>query len=182
MAVIGEGHTSLSDPNFCDEELQFCNRQKREVFARFGCAMYYSQCFEQQIRLMLTTMYNNRFLTVPPEDRDSFYSEYLKDTLGKMVKVLGEKTKLSQALEERLKQAVDLRNWLAHHYFYERAREILTQDGRESMISELQDTADVFRVLDIEFTEVSRKWACKLGITQEDVDTEIKRYLSEDDT
>ena len=140
--------------------------------------MYRAHCLEQQIRLMLSTMFNEAFLKVPPEERDVLLNKYNRATLGQMKTELDNTSRLSSTLERKLKKAVDVRNWLAHHYFHDRVKEISTPNGRENMILELQEEADKFGELDMEFTEVFKKWANKLGISQEDIDEEMIRLIS----
>ena len=133
--------------------------QKREVFARFGLAMYYAQCLEQQLGLMLASMYNRQFFEVIPEARDAFFDRELSKTLGRMVKALKKNTiEIPSTLEERLTEALKIRNGLAHGYFYKRSAAILSLQGRENMISELQERVDFFQALDNDFTEIMVEW------------------------
>ena len=162
------------------EDLPLYAQQNREVFARFGLALYFSQCLEQQIGMMLSTMYNRNFMQASPEERDSLLDEVLSKTLGQMERVLKSKNILSSTLEPRLREAVKLRNWLAHRYFYERAREHLTPDGREKMIEELQETADFLRKLDEDFTSIQKEWRRSIGISDEHIQLEMQKLLSSD--
>ena len=159
------------------EDLPLDAKQRREVFARFGVAMYYAQCLEHQLGLMLASMCNRKFLEVPPEDRDAFYDRELTKTLGQMARALKNTIGIPPMLEDRLKKAVEIRNWLAHRYFCERAREILSLREPEHMISELQEQADFLQALDIEFTEIMEKWMERLGVSKEDICEEMRKVL-----
>ena len=161
------------------EDLPLDAQQRREVFARFGAALYYAQCLEHQLGLMLASMCNRKFLEVPPEDRDAFYDRELTKTLGQMAKALKNAIGIPPMLEDRLKKAVEIRNWLAHRYFCERAREILSLREREHMISELQEQADFLQALDIEVTEIMEKWMERLGVSKEDIYEEMREFLHE---
>ena len=170
----------LRDGNFgWQEDLPLDAQQRREVFARFGLAMYYAQCLEKQLGLMLASMYNRQFLKVPPEARDAFYDKELAKTLGRMAKDLKNTINISPTLEDRLNKAVEIRNRLAHHYFYKRSRKILSWQGREHIISELQEQADFLQALDTEFTEIMKKWMEHLGTSKEDVHEEMRTFLRE---
>ena len=161
------------------EDLPLEAQQRREVFARFGLAMYHAQCLERQLGLMLASMFNRQFLEAPPEDRDAFYDRELSKTLGQMVRALKNTISIPPTLEDRLKKAVDIRNWLAHRYFREREREILSLREREHMISELQEQADFLQALDREFTEIMEKWMERLGVSKEDIHEEMRIFLRE---
>lgn len=160
------------------EELPFEAQQKREVFARFGLAMYYANCLERQIGLLLATMYNQKFLQVQTEERDSFFDREAKKTFGQMVRDLGNKAQLSTTLESKLQKALKLRNTLAHRYFWERAFNITTLEGREKMIVELQKKADFFKELDREFKHLLLQWFYSKGGSKEEYELELAKYLS----
>ena len=86
---------------------------------------------------------------------------------------------LSPTLENRLHEAVELRNWLAHRYFSERGINILTLEGREKMIFELQEKADFFKELDAEFNAIIEKWLFIQGISKEELESEVASFFRE---
>ena len=164
------------------ENLSLDAQQRREVFARFGLAMHNAQCLEKQLGLMLASMYNRQFLEVRPEARDAFYDREFTKTLGRMVRDLKDTIKISPTLEDRLNKAVEIRNWLAHHYFYQCSRKILTWWGRECMISELQERADFLQALDAEFTELMMKWMEHVGVSKKEVHEKMRVFFRENDS
>ena len=89
---------------------------------------------------------------------------------------------IAPTLEDRFSKAVKTRNRLAHHYFYKRSRKILSWQGREHMISELQEQADVLQALDTEFTEIMKNWMERLGTSREDAHEEMRTFLRENDS
>ena len=171
----------MSAPYSWEEELPDYARQNREIFARYGLAMYNSQCLEQQIALMLSSMYNESFLQVTPEERDSFFDKNIGKTLGAMARDLRLANCLSEDLEVKMREAVKLRNYLAHRYFSERDKDILVEERREKMIIELQDWADGLKNLDNEFTDLLRSWLYRKGVSEEEIQKEIRIYLSSSD-
>ena len=70
---------SSGNPDWRDD-LPVDAQQRREVFARYGVAMYYAQCLEHQLGLMLASMYNHGFLTVRHEARDALFDQELSKT------------------------------------------------------------------------------------------------------
>ena len=158
-------------------ELPLGAQHNREVFARFGLAMYYAHCLESQIGLLLATKFNQKFLQATPEQRDAIFKSEAKKTLGCMVRDLGNKAHLSTTLKSRLREAVELRNWLAHRYFWDRARKIKTLEGREQMIFELQEKADFFKELDREFTELLFQWFYSMGGSKEEFELELAKFV-----
>ncbi len=141
--------------------------------------MYYSQCLETQIGIMLSTMYNVNFFDSSMEERDIFFEKNLSKTLGAMEKDLENRASLPPNLEVKLKDAVKLRNWLAHRYFYERGKDILLSDGRERMILELQEKVDFLKNVDEEFVNILKVWRRDKGISDEQVQEEMQKLLSD---
>ena len=159
-------------------DLTFEGHLRREAFAYFGRAMYFAQCLEQQLGVMLATMYNRQFFESPPEDRDAFYDTELKKTLGRMVKDIQNRKDVPPSLIQRLEKAVDIRNHLAHDYFYERARHIHFVGGMEEMISELQEMTEFLDELDREFSGIMRKFLKNnFGITKEHIEAETAIFI-----
>lgn len=161
------------------DALSFDEQQHREVMARFGLALYYGQCVERQIALMLATMYNETLSYSEPESEDEVFDREFIKTLGKLVNDLGGIVSLPGALEGRLVHAVKKRNWLAHHYFWERIAQASSHNGREEMISELQEVADFFADLDDELSQVYQTWLDNLGITEDKVKAAMAKMNAE---
>ena len=90
--------------------------------------MSFAQRLEVQIGLLLASTYNQEFLRIPLEDRDAFFDRESKNTLGRMQRDLG--NNLPPTRENRLHEAVGLRNRIAQRYFSERGVNILTLAGR----------------------------------------------------
>lgn len=162
-------------------ELPLEAQQRRETFARFGLAAYEAQCVERQLGILLATTLNPRFFQSSPEERDRFFDTEFAKTLGQMLTALRARTTLAPTLEPRLRQALELRNWLAHNYFGERADSILSWDGRERMISELQETADFLASVDVELTTISEQWLQRAGISKKKIEVEMEKYKRGED-
>ena len=114
----------------------------RETFARFGLAAYQAQCVEKQLAILVATVHNPEFLSVETDTRERFFQVEFEKTLGQLVRTLGERVSIAPDLEERLRNALRLRNWLMHDYFWDRAAEVMTADGQSRMVPELQEAAD----------------------------------------
>ena len=129
----------------------------------------------------MLSMYKQEYFLVPPEDRDAIFDEEFGKTLGKMVNDIGKKVSFSPTLESRLRQAVKLRNRLAHNYFWERAVDILSLEGREKMISELQKHVDFLDELNTEFKSICDKFLHSKGVTKEKIESIAQKLRWGDD-
>lgn len=101
--------------------------------------------------------------------------------MGQLLSTLRSRTPVDPLLDSRLRRALKLRNWLAHDYFWERAGSILTRDGRERMITELQEVADFLNALDRELTAVSDRWLERAGISRDVIQAELEKYQRGED-
>lgn len=149
------------------------NKEVREVYARFGLAIYSAQCLEHG--LVNAFLYLHLIPSKMPLSRskewedevDSFTSKHFEHTLGRMIKDLEKFTNVSPSLSKKLSEALKIRNWLAHDYFRERAREFLSSEGRMSMIKELDDATSTMNAADAELSLTLDPMLKKYGITEE---------------
>jgi hypothetical protein len=135
----------------------------KEVYARFGLAYYHSECLHRELgnTYSILTFRESSHLTTLRAEEKMAYAYSL--TLGKLVDEL--KDLLPDNLFKRLDFAVEKRNFLAHHFWYERIYKIHTQDGALSLVGELTELTNLFNDLDEEVqTYFSDRWE-EFGIT-----------------
>ena len=111
--------------------------QIREVYAKYGLAMYFSQCFETGLVNLLVALKLKDRDKITRADIDSFMEENYKKTLGNLMSSLKKAIKISEILETDLSELLHIRNHLAHHYFRDKAAYFMKKDGRQNMLSEL---------------------------------------------
>ena len=56
------------------DDLDLNSKQRREVFARHGLAMYYVQCVERSLAILISSVFNKDFISSSPNIRDGFYN------------------------------------------------------------------------------------------------------------
>ena len=115
----------------------------RELFARFGRAYYHADVLHRGLcNLYSLSRIPDRGpvtrLRVEEHLRDAF-----KLTLGQVVRSL--ESDLSPALVKQLEDAIERRNFLAHHFWYERAHLMPSTGGVEEMVAELDAFAKLFQ-------------------------------------
>jgi len=159
------------------EQLDLESEKAKEVYARFGLAMYQAQCLERQLAILLTTKYGPDPQRMTRTQYNDLFESFFSKTLGTLISHLRKTVDIPDNLELTLTEALNKRNWLAHHYFWKRAGQFMTERGRMSMIHELQVIADFFALLDEQLTEITREWAEKHKITEEVLQKRIERLL-----
>ena len=153
--------------------------QVKEVYAHFGLAMYQAQCLEQQLALILATKYGPGPTKISIVDFEHLLDGLYTRTLGQLVREIGKLASLSEDEEGSLQQALSKRNWLAHRYFSDRSVDFLSESGRDMMVEELREVSEFFHSLDELFTQRTMEYVETLGITQELIDQQLERLLTD---
>ena len=112
--------------------------QVRDVYAEYGRAMGVAQLLEHYLVYLIIAAYehpSSQKLTA--EEYDDKLAQLSRKTLGGLISGLKQSFEVPPAFASRLEEALNLRNWLAHHYFADRAEAFQTPDGRSEMIREL---------------------------------------------
>jgi len=151
----------------------------KEVYARFGLAYYHSECLHRELgnTYSILTFRESSHLTTQHAEEKMAYAYSL--TLGKLVDEL--KDLLSDDLYNKLDFAVDKRNFLAHHFWYERIYKIHTRDGVLSMIDELTELTNLFSDLDEEVQAYfSDSWE-EFGITPDLLKNTLDKMIASGD-
>ena len=165
------GRGMLTDREHIDSE----SEQIQEVFAHFGLAMLQAQALERQLAVILVTKNGPGLNSITGTERDKILEGLFSKTLGTLVSKVGTAPQLNEDDKEKLSQALDKRNWLVHEYFWDRAKDILSESGRASMIEELKEDAEYFQTVDELFTSRSVEWFEEAGITKREIDQAIEQ-------
>lgn len=155
------------------------NEQIRDVYALFGLAVYQAQCVEREIGILLTTVYGPGIQKMTRTDYDTMLQGEFKKTFGGLIATLRKAAVIPGDFDQKLADALNKRNWLAHHYFWDRAGHFMTEKGRQMMMKELQEVVDQFAELDAQITKTVRAWSEKYGVTQAVIEQEIAKLISD---
>ena len=155
------------------------DEQIKEVYAHFGLAVYLAQVLEHAlvIALVYSDLLPNRTPSTTQAHFDVFMDKHFSTTMGKMIKNLQQFMPIPAELGTLLTESRTKRNWLAHHYFRERADEFMTEKGREKMLIELKDAQTLFEKADELLDEVCRPLREKFGLTDEKIEKHFKEYV-----
>jgi hypothetical protein len=152
-----------------DEELESSaptSEDVKEVYARFGLAYYHAEVLYRGLCNLYCAS------QVPPAGPVTRYrvEEHLRTasemTLGQLLTRL-ETTLLPPLLLERLAIALERRNFIAHHFWYERIHLIATLPGIEAMLTELAQDTELFQELDGEVENIVGPLHARVGLTPE---------------
>lgn len=156
----------------------------KEVYARFGLAVYYAQVLEHGLAnalLILDLIPNRRHLAISREqwgaDVDAFMDQNFAATMGRLVRELRRVTDVPPDVEAQLKKALEDRNWLVHSYFRDRSDEFMSYRGRERMLQEIDEFRNRLVAADRRLEEITAPVRQRAGITDELLEREYRRRL-----
>jgi hypothetical protein len=84
--------------------------------------------------------------------------------------------KLDDQLIERLRSALERRNFLVHDYFRERITAMASFAGPNKLLNELEEMCEEFKAVDAELEAVTVPLLARVGVS-EDVLTEVAERL-----
>lgn len=147
----------------------------KEVYARFGLAYYYGECLHKQL-CTIYTLADYKDQTEMTKQRIEEKLKYASSlTLGILIKEILHL--IPNHFYNNLTRAVKKRNFLAHHFWFERAHLFLTQEGIIQMINELDEHANCYQQIDRELTSTFKDSFDKLGLTEDLVNQSMKSIL-----
>ena len=156
----------------------------KDVYANYGLALYLAQVLEHGLAnaLMCAELLPSRAGKPVPRRQweaefDVFMDQQYEQTLGRLVRALKSATSIPTELEGALADALKTRNFLAHHFFRERAEAFMSWDGREAMIRELKSAQGLFDIADGKLTEIVKPLREKYGLTDELLKPLEEEYL-----
>src|SRR5262245_57057448 len=97
--------------------------QIRDVYAHFGLALYMAQVLEHGLVNAMVAGQMPAPARVTRQQIDVFMESQFDEALGKLIQNLRRHVLVTDELNQSLLHALKTRNWLAHRYFRERARE-----------------------------------------------------------
>jgi len=155
------------------EDLPNEDARVREVYARYGLAMYYAQGMEVTLaNLLMVASLGVETKTV--EDLDDLEQVLTTSTAGRLLKRLWQSGLVTAQEETQCERAVNRRNFLAHHFFYEHARDFLTDGGKRTMLYEVDQARYRFMEIGRTLTRTLFALGARYGLTAEAVNEYVE--------
>lgn len=155
------------------------DEQHKDVYAYAGLALYWAQCFEMSLSNTLLLHERATNIKVSIKELESLESALRKRTLGGLLNQLKKMVALDPKTTEYIDSALEKRNFLAHHFFQDRATLFFTSSGRAEMIDELISIKNIFVIADTSAMALCGALGKSLGISNELLDDEFNRMFSE---
>ena len=157
--------------------------QIREVYSRYGLAMYQAQVLEHGmvnaviIARMLPIMRSHPDRSAWEDAFDRAYDVELSKTFGNMLRAI-EPLGVPMDLVQRLRCAKIERDRLAHRFFREHDEDFLGAAGRTKMIAECEDAIETFTKTDADLEHFIRPQRERHGITSDWVEGHLAEAMA----
>ncbi len=137
----------------------------KEVYALFGAAYYYSECLHRELcnGYVMISLKDQGYVLRPR--LEEMLSKAFSMTLGKVTAVL--MPLLPHELGKQIREAVERRSFLAHHFWYERCHLLTSMSGTKELLAELYDMRKQFNAVDKEAHSYFEPFYRARGLTEE---------------
>jgi hypothetical protein len=154
------------------------NDHIKEVYARFGLAVYMAQCLERSLASALVLVHGPGPKAITRQELDALLDQAHRQTMGTLLKQLQGKSSID-GLEQQLQEGLAKRNWLIHSFFWDRAGHFMSNSGRELMLTELSEIRALLEAVDERLDAVCEDWALAHGVTRESLEEHVKKLVAE---
>lgn len=141
----------------------------KEVYAFYGLAAYMAQVVEKALVTLLAIVETNGVRTTRA-DYEAVFSQLDSRTFGQLLRRLARMLPISAEIEALLLEALQRRNYLAHHFFADRAAAFMVNHGRVQMIAELRAYTELFHRAEDQIGLLRDPVMKKRGMTREAVE------------
>jgi hypothetical protein len=148
----------------------------REMYARFGLAYYYSEVLHRVLCIILAMSNLPRKDMITRRRVEEHLVNAFSMTLGQVITELA--GRIPAEYSTRLEEVLEKRNFLDHHFWFDRAQLMFRAENIQQLIEELDGYAAIFSRLDEETTAWSHKRQNELGITDDILQASIALILS----
>jgi len=137
----------------------------KEVYAKFGLAYFHSECLHREVCHIhaFASFQNSKVITRPRLEEKLAYAYSL--TLGQVRDEI--KGLITEGLFSQLDEGVEKRNFLAHHFWFERVHLMFSTTGLNQILQELDEYSSLFQMLDEMASTHLRRQIKKFGLTDE---------------
>jgi len=147
----------------------------KEIYARFGLAYYLSECLHRNLCILwaLCQFSDPGHITRPRIEEH--LSKAYSFTLGALVNEVS--PLLHAELNKSLNEALEMRNFLAHHFWFERVHLMTASGGVAQLIDELRVYENIFQKVDNEIDNLTGPLLKRIGVTQEVIENSLRLVL-----
>ena len=167
-------------PDQVTETLEREEWEARQVFLKFGEAVYFCQVLE--FNLTTYAQWIRRFKlgrAMTGEELDQLRERLVNATFGRNYGEVYDLLDKQWNLSQEMKDAVDLRNELVHHWMRNRQNGFNTSASRLAMIDELESAARQLQGMADVLTDRIGGFMRAAGVNEDEIRAELRRLAEE---
>jgi len=147
-----------------------------ELYARFGLAYYHSEVLHRGLCIILAmSVLPRRDMITRPRVEERL-AQAFSLTFGEVIRDLS--GRMPEQYAAQLEKAQDVRNFLAHHFWFDRAHLMFSADDIHTLIAELDGYTQMFEKLDAETSQWFEGRRREFGITPDVLQKSLEEILS----
>lgn len=147
------------------DELPADGAREKEVFARFGLAVYKAQVFDHALVNLIAVASRVR-VVVTSDEVDRQFDALFRKTSGALVTDIREAAYLGEDDLALCHEAVGERNRLIHRFFRDHAENFMTSRGQQVMVDDLASVVELIERADAACNRVMLKVGERYGMTE----------------
>lgn len=147
------------------------------AYVAYAKAMNAAQHLEVSISLLLLGVYYERSEWENLADCEKVHDYLFRNTLGKLIQQLKKVVSVPSGLEGELSDALNLRNFLAHHYFSMHFAEWLYPAGLRRRIKDLKQSKRKLEQTSLKISRLEQAVCRKMNLYQKDTIEEFRTSL-----
>jgi hypothetical protein len=163
-----EGLAELAASSVPEEEI-------KDVYAHFGLSYYMAEVMHRGLCNLYVLLQSpdagNTRLRVEEQMSYTFST-----TLGELAPKV--EAVFPEDIRPIIREAVERRNFLAHHFWYERVHLMVSSEGCSRMVEELEKDRVLFETVDRHTDLVTEEQHARVGITTELIDSALAETLA----
>lgn len=152
---------------------------EKEIFAFFGLVAYTAQVLEHSALNLAIVLRLPAVNQITKQDFNKLYQQLTRKTFGGLISAARGLIQVSEEKEEILKSAVDLRNYITHHYFRDRAEDFVSLSGQHEMKREMQQFVARFTEADRVLTSLYQPLWDKYGVTEDYIQAQMEELAKQ---
>ena len=146
----------------------------KETYAFYGLAAYAAQVLEHSALNIAVALKLPEVNLVTQGLFDEIFENFGRKTFGQLLNIVKPHILISESEEIYLKESLELRNILIHHFFREHAENFISASGRIEMIHQLQAIISKLQKADELLEKIYLPLWEKFGVTESYIEAQLE--------
>lgn len=169
-------HVNCSVDNYAMDMNNSLDDLIQQSFTQFGVTYFTSEVLHRSLCIAWALLsFESADAITQPRFEEKLAIAY-SFTLGKIINNVQEL--LPEEIQKGLNEALIMRNFLAHHFWYERNYLMFSEEGLRKLLYELKEMEVYFKSMDARIAQIIEKNLQSFGISKDTLDSITKRMLN----